>query len=192
MGTRAREAGDPTGSDIGALPDEGGELLSAGMKRLSFVLATALVGSSRNVVPVRSRYVLLALGVLCGPVTVLGQVPGDSVRLRLPMVPEWRYGRLLTIDDQELVVGDLQGVQVFNRRLVERLERYARRSPHWVVGKWAAGGLAAGVLVAAFASNDATTEDVVLSIAAGAIVGCGAGLLDFKVRPARWVVVPAP
>jgi hypothetical protein len=120
------------------------------------------------------------------------QEPGDSVRLRTPADDVWRYGRVLAADNQELVLGQPEGLEVFNRRIIARLERWRPRRPAWVFGTWALGGLAAGTLVAALASDDASTEEVVISVAAGAAVGLGAALLHLKLRPGSWVVVPAP
>ncbi len=138
------------------------------------ILTLALVGSILAAGPARA------------------QTPGDSVRVRVSPDSAWRHGRILAANDQEFVLGEPQGVEVFNRRVVERLERFERRRPQWVLGTWLLGGLAAGTLTAALASDDASTEDVVISLAAGAGIGLAVGLLDFKFRPGSWVVVPPP
>lgn len=140
------------------------------------------------------RWALAALWlVLTGlPVGVSAQEPGDSVRLRTPPHELWRHGRVLAADERELVLGRPEGLEVFNRRTIERLERWSARRPAWVVGTWALGGLAAGTLVATLLSNDATAEDVVLSILTGGGVGIAAGLLDFRLRPGSWTEVPPP
>lgn len=124
--------------------------------------------------------------------SISAQEPGDSVRLMRQGDSTWVYGRVLTAAGQELVVGDITDVEVFNRRIIVRLERFRRRRAEWVIGTWALGGLAAGALVAALTADDATTEDVVVTVVAGTGVGIAAGFLDFRFRPGGWVVVPPP
>lgn len=135
---------------------------------------------------------VLWLALIGWPVRVSAQEPGDSVRLRTPMHEMWRHGRVLAADERELVLGQPEGLEVFNRRTIERLELWNPRRPEWVLGTWALGGLAAGTLVATLFSNDATAEDIVLSILAGGGVGIAAGFLDFRLRPGGWTEVPPP
>ncbi len=132
------------------------------------------------------------LAVWSWPVPGSAQEPGDSVRLRTPMDETWRYGRILAADERELVLGQPDGLDVFNRRTIAQLERWNPRRPEWVLGTWALGGLAAGTLAATLVSDDATAEDIVVSILAGGAVGMAAGFLDFKVRPGSWTEVPPP
>lgn len=138
------------------------------------------------------RCLLFAVASLWAAEAARAQAPGDSVRLRGPGDSTWFVGRVLAATPAEIVVGTTDSLQVFQRGTLTRLERWNRRRPEWVMGLWGLGGLAAGTLVAALTSDDAGTEDIVLSIGAGAVVGVAAGFFDFRLRPGSWVAVPPP
>ena len=135
----------------------------------------------------RTTVVLLAIaGAATAPMS--GQVPGDSIRLRLPPSRAWTYGRLVSTEAGQLTITHADSNQSYSFQTVGRFEVRRRKNVALnllapALAAMAAEGVAALIRPADQESVFGTGATPYV-VAAG--IGLAIGAIDLAISPWQW------
>jgi hypothetical protein len=135
-----------------------------------------------------ARPFAVLLLVLAAPRAGGAQIPGDSVRFRIPGAA-WQYGTIILPPGDSLLhvrQGELTtGVSLLR---IQRLDRWQRLDRGDVITWMVSGCMIAGAL-AAFLVPEPDRPDPLATGAVGAGMGLVLALVTLEISPGRWRVV---